>query len=85
MLIRPVGRGGARGAHAHPPPPKSQKGPADGIVKDLKWYKKNVVVVGLAISMHFHAVWRPQNSNFYPGSMLPDLPKTHAECPTVPN
>ena len=25
------------GAHA-PPFPKSQKGPPDGIVKDLKWY-----------------------------------------------
>ena len=29
---RPVGRGGARGAHA---PPRSQKSPPDGIVKDL--------------------------------------------------
>ena len=28
------GGGGARGAHA--PPPRSQKGPPDGIVKDLK-------------------------------------------------
>ena len=33
-------------AHA---PPKSQKGPPDGIVKHLKWYKTNVVVVGLTI------------------------------------
>ena len=33
--IRPVGTGGVRGAHA--PPPPSQKGPPDGIVKDLKW------------------------------------------------
>ena len=26
-------------------PPKSQKGPSDEIVKDLKWCKTNVVVV----------------------------------------
>ena len=29
--------------------PKSQKVPPDGIVKDLKGYKTNVVVVGLTI------------------------------------
>ena len=51
---RPVGREGGRGAHATPPPPpKSQKGPLDGMVKDLKWYKTNEVVVGLIIWMHF--------------------------------
>ena len=44
---RPVGlRGGARGPHATP---KSQKSPPDGIVKDLKWYKTSVVVIGLTI------------------------------------
>ena len=32
---RHVGRGGVQGAHA-PPPPKSQKGLPDGIVKYLK-------------------------------------------------
>ena len=26
-----------------------------------------------------------QRIDFFPGSMLPDLSKTHAECPTVPN
>ena len=40
------------GAHA-PPPTKSQKGPPDGMVKNSKWYKINVVVAGLTISMHF--------------------------------
>ena len=45
-LTRPVGRG-VHGVRTSPPPPKSQKGPPDGIVKDLKWYKTNVVVVGL--------------------------------------
>ena len=35
-VSRPVGRGGVRGAHAPPIPPKNQKGPPDGIVKYLK-------------------------------------------------
>ena len=48
LYIRTVGRG-MRGVRA----PKSQKGPPYGFVKDLKWYKNNVVVVGLTISMHF--------------------------------
>ena len=42
MQARRQGRGGGlRG--------ESQKGPPDGIVKDLKWYKTNVMVVGLTI------------------------------------
>ena len=51
------------GGHATPPPPhpKSQNSPPDGIVKDLKWYKTNMVVVGLT-------VWRPQLSNFFRGA-----------------
>ena len=54
LAYRAVGRGGgARGAHAPPPPPKSQKGPPDGIIKDLEWYKTNVVVLGFTIWMHF--------------------------------
>ena len=49
MVNWPVGRrgGGVRGVRTHPP--KSQKGPPDEIVKDLKWYKTNVVVVELTI------------------------------------
>ena len=31
------------------PVPKSQKDPPDEIVKDLKWYKTNVVVLGMTI------------------------------------
>ena len=50
-LARRQEGGGERGVRTHPP--KSQKGPPDGIVKDLKWYKTNVVVVELTNSMHF--------------------------------
>ena len=53
MIMQARRQGSARGAHAPPPPPKNQKGPPDGIVKDLKWYKSNVVVLGLTIWMHF--------------------------------
>ena len=49
---RPVGMGG-KGVRSHPPPPQSQKGPPDGIIKYLKWYKTNVVMLGLTIWMHF--------------------------------
>ena len=44
-------QGGGGGARTHPL--KSRKGPPDEIVKDLKWYKTNVAVVGLTIWMHF--------------------------------
>ena len=53
---RPGRQTGMRGMRPHPPPPlppKSQNGPLDGIVKDLKWYKNNVVVVELTNSMNF--------------------------------
>ena len=46
-LARRQEGGGERGVRTHPP--KSPKGPPDGIVKDLKWYKTNVVVVELTI------------------------------------
>ena len=36
------------------PPHKSQKGPPDGTVKNLKWYKNNAVLVELTISLHFY-------------------------------
>ena len=50
VIMQARRQGGARGVHA---PPQEAKGPLDGIVKDLKWYKTNVVVVGLTICMHF--------------------------------
>ena len=50
-IYRPVGRGGCAGCTCTCT--KSQKGPPDGIVKDSKWYKNNVMMVGLTISMHF--------------------------------
>ena len=51
VIMQARRQGGARGAHALPP--QEPKGPLDGIVKGLKWYKTNVVVVGLTICMHF--------------------------------
>ena len=36
------GRGGGRVRRVPTPPPRSQKGPPDGIVKDFKRYKNNV-------------------------------------------
>ena len=40
------------GAHP-PPPPRSQKGPPDGIVKRFKMIQNNVVMVEMTVSMHF--------------------------------
>ena len=70
MQCRPVGRGSR----------------AKNIVKDVKWYKTNVVVVGLAIWMHFQQL-EDLKFLFFWGNMTPDLPKTlaHAECLPVPN
>ena len=65
-LYRPVGRG-VHGVRTHPR--KNQKGPPDGIVKYLKWYKTNVVVVGLTIWMHFQQF---EDLKF----LIFDLPKT---------
>ena len=79
---RQGGGGGVRGMRTHPPGAK--KCPPDGIVKDLNWYKTNVVMVGLTISMHFQQ-FEDLKFLFCPGSMPPDTPKTFAECPTVPN
>ena len=63
-----------------------QARPPNGIVKGLKWYKTNVMVVGYDNLNAFPAVWRPQISIFSGGTrMPPDLPKTVAEYPTVPN
>ena len=42
---RPVGREGCAGCARTPPPPRSQKGRPDGIVKYLKLYKNSRVMV----------------------------------------
>ena len=85
MAIQARRQGGARGVHAPPPPPRSQKGPPDGIVKDLKCYKNNVVMVELTISMHFQQFEDLKFLIFFPGSMPLDPPKSQSEWPTVPN
>ena len=72
-----------RGVRTHLP--KSQKGPPDGIVKDLKLYKNNVVVLGLTILMHFQQFEDLKFIIFFRGCMPPDFPKTLSGCPTVPN
>ena len=72
------------GARTPPPPPQEPKGPPDEIVKNFKWYKNNVVVVGLTTAMHFQQ-FEDLKFPIFPREHAPDLPKTHAECPTVPN
>ena len=71
-IIRPVGKGGARGAHATPKEPKV---PPDGIVKDLKWYKNNVVMLGLKISMYFQQFEDLKFLFFFPAEHAPGPPK----------
>ena len=55
-------------------PPRSQKGPLDRIVKDLKSEKNNVVMVGLSISMHFQQ-FENLKFLFFPGEHVPGPPK----------
>ena len=66
------GGGGVRGVRMHPP--RSQKGPPDGIVKDLKWYKNNVVMVGLTIFMYFQQ-FEDLKFLFFSGGACPRTPQ----------
>ena len=70
---------GVRGVRT--PPPRSQKGPPDGIVKDFKRYKNNVGDDRIDNFSAFPAVWKPQISIFFfPGRSMPQVPpKTQAE------
>ena len=61
-------RGGGGGAA------KSQKGLPDGIVKYLKWYKTNVVVVGWTIWMHFQQFEDLKFLIFFLGEHAPGPP-----------
>ena len=65
-------QGGVRGVRTHPPP-RSQKGPPNGIVKDLQWCK--ITCDGRIDNLNaFPAVWRTQISNFFPGEHAPGSP-----------
>ena len=77
LYSRPVGRGGARGAH----PPRSQKGAPDGIVKDLKSYKYNREMVRLAISMHFQQFEDLKFRFFFSGGACPRTPSAPQKTP----
>ena len=56
-------------------PPRSQKGPPDGIVKDFKRYKNNVGDGRIDNFSAFPAVWKPQISNFDPERACPRTPQ----------
>ena len=61
---------GVRGVRT--PPPRSQKGPPDGIVKGFKRYKNNVGDGRIDNFSAFPAV--PEISNFFPGRSMPQDP-----------
>ena len=54
--------------------PKSKKGPPDRMVKYLKWYKNDVIVVGLTIWMHFQQ-FEDLNFLIFTGEHAPVPPK----------
>ena len=56
------------GMCTHPPPPRSRKGPPDGIVKEIQRGGGRIDNFNA-----FPAVWRPQILNFFQGSMFLDL------------
>ena len=62
--------GGCAGCARTPPPPKSQKGPPDEIVKYLKWCKTNVVE-GMTIWMHFQQFEDLKFLFFFSGGACP--------------